>query len=273
VTSAAVIVVGRELLDGSVRDFNGHFLCRELTAAGLSVASLVMVDDDLERVAAAVRASVDGGAALIVTTGGLGPTDDDLTLAAIARAFELPLIAEPVAYGLVASAYAELASRGAVPSGAMTPARAKMANLPEGASAIANPSGTAPAMYLQIQGRVVIALPGVPREVEAIYRSALSGAVRALAAGRCFVEHQVIVSCGDESVLAPVLADVTAAFADIYLKSRADAFGVTVQVPITLSLAMDTQCDAEQRVLACVAYLDARLKTIGVEVLVSRRER
>ena len=145
-----IVAVGNELLLGDVLDTNSQWLCRRFTGLGARVQRVTMVGDDEAIIAGVVRGALERGARLVVTTGGLGPTEDDLTLRAVAAALGRPLVEHPGAREMVARTYAELARRGHVASAEMTPARLKMARLPEGAEPLANGVGAAPGALVRL---------------------------------------------------------------------------------------------------------------------------
>lgn len=150
---AALIVTGSELLTGAVADTNGPFLARRLAALGVPCRAITAVGDDPASLEAALRREL-GAAALVVVTGGLGPTRDDLTRAAVAAALGRPLVAAPPLE------------------------RHRAAPVPEGAVQVANPLGSAAGFWLEAGAVAVGALPGVPWELEAMW-GALEGSVKA----------------------------------------------------------------------------------------------
>ena len=157
-TTAVLLAVGTELTVGETRDTNGGDLASELTALGVEVLRLVALPDGLEAVAGAISDAL-AAADLVVTTGGLGPTPDDLTREAIAAACgEAPTV-DP---GLEAWLRDLFTRRGL----AMPPSNLKQAWLIPSATALPNPDGTAPGWWVdRPDGRVVVALPGPPREM------------------------------------------------------------------------------------------------------------
>jgi len=153
---AAIVSIGSELLHGVITDTNATFLAQELTNLGIDVAEVVQVGDDLERLTATFARLFDH-VELIVSTGGLGPTDDDLTretLAAVCN--ETP----QVDLELLEQIRAHFASRGlSMPEG-----NEKQAWLIPSAEAIPNPMGTAPGWFVRCRGKIAVAMPGPPRE-------------------------------------------------------------------------------------------------------------
>ena len=155
--NVGILTIGNELTSGRIQDKNSAPIARAVREQGWNVAAMLSVDDD----AGAIREALDfllGRAEAIVVTGGLGPTADDITTAAVARAFGLPLCLDEAVLAHVRALFAERR----LP---WTDNNAKQALFPQGAAVIANPTGTAAGFALQREGRVVAVIPGVPGEV------------------------------------------------------------------------------------------------------------
>jgi len=157
-----LFVVGNELLTGEIQDANVHVLCSMVEALGGRVLRATLLRDDLDAVAAELRAAASR-ARVVFTSGGLGPTADDLTLSALAQAAGVELRLHPDALQMVKDRYDELAATGVLARGGLTPEREKMALLPAGAAPLRNPIGTAPGVLFTMGATSFISLPGIPR--------------------------------------------------------------------------------------------------------------
>ncbi|MDR1164857.1 MAG: hypothetical protein LBO66_03120 [Deltaproteobacteria bacterium] len=157
---AALISTGTEITQGLSVDTNSAFLAQKLASLGVVPAKHVSVPDDLNLLIEALREARDNFD-LSILTGGLGPTEDDLTRVAASVAFGLPLDFNPDLYAEIRE-YME--SRGY----AAPPNNARQAWLPRGATLIRNPTGTAPAFAVRTPGHLAFFLPGVPREMESL---------------------------------------------------------------------------------------------------------
>ena len=164
-TSATeVLSIGDELLYGHITDTNAAWLARRLLALGLPVAHFQTVGDELSEIASAFRLALSR-AEVVLATGGLGPTEDDLTVAGLAQALGLPLECREEVLD-------QMASRLRRPKEQLTGPDRKQAYLPQGAAALRNDWGTAPGVRcLTGQERVVFLMPGVPREMEGIFET------------------------------------------------------------------------------------------------------
>jgi len=176
VETAILLAIGTELTTGATRDTNGGDLAAELTALGVTVTRLVALPDDLAAATEAVRAGLRE-ADLVVTTGGLGPTPDDLTREAIAAALgEVPAVDPEQVIVLQ-----RLFERRGV---AMAAANSKQAWLIPSATALPNPNGTAPGWWVDApRGKVIVALPGPPREMRPMWHDHALPRLRALGLG------------------------------------------------------------------------------------------
>jgi len=168
-TSIHMISIGDQLLNGSIHDTNINWLCKRLTPLGGIVERAVLVRYDRGSIMFEVRHGLLAAVRLLITTGGMGPTADDLTLYSIGKATHRPLVLNSEAMRMVEERYAYLAKQGHFDNGAITPAREKMAKLPEGASPIYNPVGVAPAMVLKTRVTTILSLPGTPNELQEIF--------------------------------------------------------------------------------------------------------
>jgi nicotinamide-nucleotide amidase len=233
--SVEIIGIGDELLDGDVLDTNTHWLCRRITRLGGRVQRAVLVRDEVEAVVREVQAAIARQVSLLMTTGGLGPTDDDRTLAAIAKATSRDLAESADAVRLVAATFQRLAQSHAIDEATLSPERRKMASIPRGAVPLFNPNGAAPGVLLKIQGTTLVCLPGVPAELRGIVEESLRGTLENLLGAGVFLEKLAIVRCKDESILAPLLRHVSERNPSIYVKSHAERFGQAVAFRVTLS--------------------------------------
>jgi competence/damage-inducible protein CinA-like protein len=158
--SAQIIAIGTELLLGVIQDTNTAFITRTLNQYGVDIFKTVIIGDNEARIAREIRSSLES-ADIIITTGGLGPTVDDPTRQAVARAFNVDVEFHPELWGQIQDRYR---SFNRVP----TENNKRQAYLPQGAQAISNPVGTAPAFSYTQAGKIVVSLPGVPSEMKTL---------------------------------------------------------------------------------------------------------
>ncbi|MCP9805270.1 competence/damage-inducible protein A [Cyanobium sp. T1B-Tous] len=206
--SAEILCIGTELLLGNITNGNARWLAEQLAALGLPHHRQTVVGDNRERLMAAVREAA-GRCLVLITTGGLGPTPDDLTTEALAAAFDTPLVEHPEIW---AEIQARLHARGRVCS----PSNRQQAFLPAGAQVLPNPTGTAPGMIWTppaaagIQpGFTVLTFPGVPSEMEAMWRATAAPWLRAAGLAEGVFASRMLRFWGvSESALAEQMADL-----------------------------------------------------------------
>jgi molybdenum cofactor synthesis domain-containing protein len=262
-----IIAVGNELLLGDVLDTNTHWLCQRITALGGRVRRAVMVEDDVEAIAAEIQGALTQGADVVITTGGLGPTTDDMTLAAVAQALDAPLEPNEEALALVLDKYVRLSEQGYVECAELSQERRKMALLPQGARPLHNPVGTAPGVVLKVGNSTIISLPGVPEELKGIFTTSLRPVLKELLGESVFIEKRLIVHCGDESVLAPIVSKVAKDNPDVYIKSMAKPFHPEKKMPIILSLAGSDQGEVEAAIDKALGELKRALAEAGISII------
>lgn len=192
-----MVTVGDELLLGRTVDGNAAWLGRELSGLGVPVLRRSTVGDDDDAIQRAVADALDS-AELVIVTGGLGPTRDDRTREAVAALLGAPLRVDP---DLLRALEARFRARGYE---RLPATNVSQAQVPDGATVLSNPQGTAPGLALEREGRWVVLLPGVPREMKAIFAGDLRALIQRELADRLRpVYHRTIHTTGiPESALA-----------------------------------------------------------------------
>jgi nicotinamide-nucleotide amidase len=169
---AGIVVTGTEVLTGRIADRNGPWLSERLAELGVEVAHILVVGDRPSDLEAALRFMADEGMDLIVTSGGLGPTADDLTAEVVARFAGRELVLDEEVEAKIAAILRGFARRFSFDPEAVREANRKQAMVPEGAIAL-DPVGTAPGLVVPVDGRLVVVLPGPPRELQPMWPAAL----------------------------------------------------------------------------------------------------
>jgi nicotinamide-nucleotide amidase len=203
--TAAVVTVGEELLSGETTDTNGAWLGRKLASLGVPVVRKWVVGDDAEAIGAALNAAL-AVADLIIVTGGLGPTRDDLTRPAVADFLGLELRSDPE---IVADLRNRFRARG-LPE--LLVSNLSQADVPSGARVLPNALGSAPGLLMEHDGCTVALLPGVPREMRGIVEEVLEDIIRDRFEGRLVpLVHRTLYTTGiAESVLGELVDEVRA---------------------------------------------------------------
>lgn len=209
---ASVLVTGSELLTGLVQDANGPFLARELGGLGFEVSDLILVGDRPEDLRSALDFVAAGGAELVITSGGLGPTADDLTAEVVAGFCGVGSRLDTDVRERIDAKIARWASRSGFDGPALEEATRKQAMVPEGASVL-EPVGTAPGLVLRgTDGPLVVVLPGPPRELQGMWPAALTSPPMAeLLAGVPHAQPRLLRFFGlPESEIAATLREIEA---------------------------------------------------------------
>ncbi|HEY7949688.1 MAG TPA: competence/damage-inducible protein A [Solirubrobacterales bacterium] len=170
---AGIVVTGTEVLTGRIADRNGPWISERLAELGVEVAHILVVGDRPEDLEAALRFMAGEGMDLIVTSGGLGPTADDLTAEVVASFVGRELILDEEVEEKIAAILRGFARRFNFDPEAVREANRKQAMIPVGSIAL-DPVGTAPGIVVPADGRVVVVLPGPPRELQPMWPAALS---------------------------------------------------------------------------------------------------
>lgn len=213
--SVSSLCVGKELLIGKTVNTNASWIGGRLFSIGTMLDRVLTVTDSLPEIESGLGELLSRHPDFIVVVGGLGPTPDDMTLRGVSRALGSRLRVDQGALTLIKEHY-EMIGR----KFEMTPARRKMATIPEGSLALPNDMGTAPGVRIEHQGTVIFCLPGVPREMKSIYKGSVEPELRKKV-GRLYTSKVVMHLTGIfESTLSPVISAALRAHSSAYIKSH-----------------------------------------------------
>ena len=241
--TAEIVSIGTELLLGQIANTDAQFLSRELAAAGLDVYRHTAVGDNLDRVVEALQAALSR-CDVVVTTGGLGPTTDDLTKPGVARALGLPMVFDPTAMRAIETRFAQLGRR-------MPESNRQQAAFPQGAVVLPNACGTAPGCWIQQNSKTILVLPGPPHELADMYVKQARARVAALT-GEVIVSRVLRVFGMGESAMEEAVADLLAAQTN---PSIAPLLG-----PGDVTLRVTAKAKDEAAALALIAPVESALR-------------
>jgi nicotinamide-nucleotide amidase len=208
---AGLLVTGTEVLTGRIADANGPWLSQRLAELGVDVAHLDVVGDRPEDLEEALRFMAGAGMDLIVTSGGLGPTADDLTAEIVARFAGREMVLDEVMEERIAAIVAEFARRMKFDPEGLRDGTRKQAMVPEGSVAL-DPAGTAPGLVVEAGEQLVVVMPGPPRELQAMWPAAVASEPmqRLLAGADTFADASMKMFGIPESTLAKSLREIEA---------------------------------------------------------------
>ena len=204
-----IFSIGTELLIGRIQDTNSFWLAQQIADLGGAVQRITVVGDDQPTIVGALRDAVDRGARTVVTTGGLGPTPDDLTVAAVAELLSVDTVVDR-------PTVADYLRRRGIREEELTSALIAMATVPEGTAAFPSPAGWAPLSRADVGVCSIFLLPGPPQEVQAIFARYLADHFGGDRGSRSVV-HRVYVDMW-ESEVSPLLQRVMEAVPGTYCK-------------------------------------------------------
>ncbi|MGE5176333.1 MAG: competence/damage-inducible protein A [Hyphomicrobiales bacterium] len=234
---AEIVTIGTELLHGLARNTNAERIVERLAEIGVETVFQTTVGDETARLGEALRAAVHR-ARFVVTTGGLGPTPDDLTRKAIATVFRRRLVLDEVVLAQIRARFRERGRE-------MPAMNEAQALIPRGARVIENPRGTAPGLHFEHQGVDVFVLPGVPAEAEAMMVSYVVPYIRSVHSIP-LIARRVLRTVGlSESAVATELSGIEAAEPDVRIAYLPHSYGLDLTLsalapdPIRMSEALD----------------------------------
>jgi nicotinamide-nucleotide amidase len=261
-----IVCVGNELLIGKTVNTNAHWLAKRVTSLGLNVKRVTVVGDNLGDISAAVSEAAQRGPCFVILTGGLGPTFDDMTLEGVAKGLGRQLEDSEVALEMIRKKYQSYVAEGRIEKYEMTPYRTKMGRLPKGAIALPNPVGTAPGVLVKEKEVSMVMLPGVPREMMAIFDESVAPMLRKLAGNLMFFEASLEVRAMPESQLAPLIDEVMNGNPYVYVKSHPQASEGVPLLELHLSTTSKDPKVARQRISRVVVQITEMIQEKGGKV-------
>jgi competence/damage-inducible protein CinA-like protein len=199
--TAEIITIGTEILLGEIVDTNARYLARTLRDVGIDLYRKTTVGDNISRISSAIQQALESSQ-IIITTGGLGPTIDDPTRDAVANAVDVDTVFIPELWEQIRARFRRF---GRLP----TKNNRRQAYIPEGAIAVENPVGTAPAFIFELGDQAIISLPGVPREMEYLMENNVIPYLRDRYALKGIIKARILHTAGaGESQIDQLIGDL-----------------------------------------------------------------
>jgi nicotinamide-nucleotide amidase len=196
---AEIITVGDEILIGQTVDTNSAWLGQNLNAIGVEIGRITSIRDTEEAIVSSLEEALDR-TSLVLMTGGLGPTKDDLTKQTLARYFQTELVLHPQVLSMIEGYFASTGRQ-------MLEVNRKQAELPANCRVILNRRGTASGMWFEHDGKVVVSMPGVPHEMKGLMEDEILGLIKEKFSGQTITHRTVMTQGIGESYLAEIITD------------------------------------------------------------------
>ena len=219
-----LICVGDELLSGITMNTNAHWLALEIAKLGGSLGRITVVGDKVSEIASIIQEAIARKPSMILVTGGLGATYDDLTLEGLASAVGKKLALDERAVLMLKKSYSRRRLQYQ-----LTKPRLKMAMIPEGSVPIQNLEGSAPGVRMSVGQTEIFCMQGVPREMQAIFRKNIVPIIKKTVGPFSAIEQNYEVEGVSEAMLAPALVRIVDSFQrdELYLKTHPRGYNGT----------------------------------------------
>ncbi len=227
-----ILVVGNEILIGKTQDTNSNWLAKRIAKYGHRLKRITAIEDDIEIISTTLQIILERKPDILITTGGLGPTFDDMTLAAVAKGLNRELELNQHAYKSIKKAYEYAYKRGILKLEGMTKEREKMSYLPQGAIPLPNIRGTAPGVKLTEENTTIFILPGVPSEMKAIFQNVIKAILKEKR-GK-FLERGLFFMGSGESQIAPYITKLEEKYSQLWIKTH-PRIGLSLEVEISIT--------------------------------------
>ena len=237
-----ILCIGNEILSGTIVNTNAYWLSKIITQAGGYVKRVTVAEDDVNEISLAIKESLVRESNWLIICGGLGPTYDDKTLEGLAVALHVDLIVDKTAIEMLKKSYSRYSS-----NHRLDRTRLKMARIPKGSIPIQNPVGSAPSILIEASkeangvitstlssssipanksNRMIVCLPGVPKEMKAIFLESILPKIKKMIGEFHFIETIHEVTDVSEAMLAPTVSKIVQSNSPdlIYLKTHPVAF-------------------------------------------------
>ena len=245
--NAEIITTGTELLLGDLVDTNSGYIARRLRTIGVNLFYITSVGDNQERMARVLRQALERSD-VIITTGGLGPTIDDVTREAVAQATGRELVFHPELFAQIEARFSRW-GRG------MTDNNRRQAYLPSGSTTLENPVGTAPCFIVEEAQSTIISLPGVPREMEYLIENRVLAYLRARFDLKEVIKAKILKTCAiGESTIDDLITD--------QMKSLNPTVGLAAhpaQTDVRITAKAGSEAEADRLIAEMEAAIRERL--------------
>ncbi|BCU67143.1 competence protein ComA [Sulfolobales archaeon HS-7] len=236
-----IITVGNEVVSGRTVNSNATNIARRMQSLGFTINRVTSVRDEEDEIVDVITSALRRKNKVIIITGGLGPTYDDITSQSLAKALNRKLEQNVKALEQIKEKYRKRNLE-------LTPERIKMAFIPEGAQPVDNNKGIAPGIYVNVEGVEILATPGVPSEMEDVLENFIRSFLKYRPAFK-YYEANLEVQGVMESAIAPHIAELVKKYFPIYIKTHPQ--GKELEKPvlrIQIALSSDNEMEAKKKI-------------------------
>jgi molybdenum cofactor synthesis domain-containing protein len=226
------LIIGNEILIGKTLDSNSNWMAKRIARYGHRLRRITTVEDELNIISNALQGILKRKPDIIITSGGLGPTFDDMTLEGIAMGLNRKLVLNEHALSSIKKVYKHAYDKGILKLEGMTKEREKMAYLPQGSTPLPNTIGTAPGVKISEEDTQIFILPGVPTELKSMFRNIITPILKDKQ-GR-FIEKGFIFSGIGESQIAPYTGELEKKYPQLWIKTH-PRIGLSVEVEVSIT--------------------------------------
>ncbi|MBY9003679.1 MAG: competence damage-inducible protein A [Candidatus Lokiarchaeota archaeon] len=228
-----ILVIGNEVLIGKTQDTNSNWMAKRITKYGHRLRRITTIGDSLEEISHSIKDVLSRNPEMIITSGGMGPTFDDMTLEGIGIGLNKKLLLNDHAYNMIKKSYEQAHKQKILKLEGMTKERTKMAYLPEGSTPLPNIRGTAPGVKINAKNKTTIyILPGVPSEMKAMFSNSIKPIL--IENRGLFMEKGFIFEGIGESQIAPYVTKVEEKYPQLWIKTH-PRVGLAVEVELSIT--------------------------------------
>ncbi|MDH5791226.1 MAG: competence/damage-inducible protein A [Candidatus Bathyarchaeota archaeon] len=262
--SVEVIATGDEIMFGRIVDTNSSWIARRASELGAGLRRVTCVGDDIDEIGDALRGALSRGSDMVIFTGGLGPSEDDLTVEAIGRALGRRVVLDPVTVEKIRRIYAE---RGV----SDTARRERMARVLEGSTATSNIVGMSTGMVLREGRTTIVTFPGIPAEMQAMFEEHVAPVIE----GRSGSRHvaKTVTARVVFKDFFPVYHQMQRDYPDAYLKNAAtppespEERSMVKDIKVDIVVGASTREEGENRMHLLLEDFRGRIEAVGGELL------
>ena len=227
-----LLMIGNEILIGKTQDTNSNWMAKRITRFGHKVKRITTIGDNIDEISNVLREILYRKPDIVITSGGIGPTHDDLTLKSIAKGLNRKLELNEHAYNSIKKVYERAFHKGLLKLEGMTKEREKMAYLPQGSIPLPNTVGTAPGVKINEGNTIIFILPGVPAEMKAMFRNVITPMLKE-EKGK-FIEKGFLFSGIGESQIAAYTTELEKKYPQLWIKTH-PKIGLSVEVEVSIT--------------------------------------